>query len=512
MNSIIWKQYDSRWGSKPYPSGSTMSGCGCGCVACTHVAMEQERYAKWTPENLRPWMVKQGFALRGQGTRWEGITQTLKHLGHRTVVRIYSDPMSEAWKELNKGNRIGVLLFNGRYAPNGVHWTAGGHYVAFTNYKVKDGKHYFYCKDSGGRDHSGWYTYENSMKGCIAKMWIVERVGAQATAKSTETKKSTSSSKLTVDGKGGKATIKAAQKKFGVTQDGIISGQASNLKKYHEAFSTIRYGSGGSNLVKKMQKHVGLNADGQLGVGTIKTWQKYLGVTADGYWGTGTMKAFQKWLNGDLEGKKVKATTTTTTKTSSSSAAVYKVVDVSVWQGNINWKKVKAAGVTGAIIRYADGTTLDSKFEKNMKEAKAAGLHVGAYIFSRAKSASAAEAEAKRLYNACKKYNPDMPLYIDMEWNSASGYANTVAKAYVNKMKKLGGKPGIYANLTWFNRYITTKNFTDYPLWIAQYNSRITHAHPEWFGMWQYSSSGSVSGISGRVDVNKCYKAYWNEK
>jgi hypothetical protein len=116
--------------------------------------MEQERYKNWTPNNLRGWMVGQGFAVCGQGTKWEGITSTLKHIGHSKVVRIYNDPMSEAFKELNKGNRIGVLLFNSHIAPNGVKWTASGHYVAFTGYKYENNKHYFYTKDSGGRNHS----------------------------------------------------------------------------------------------------------------------------------------------------------------------------------------------------------------------------------------------------------------------------------------------------------------------------------------------------------------------
>ena len=180
MNSKIFKQHQGPWAKKPYPTkGCTVAGAGCGLVACTHIAIEQERYKNWTPEDLRPYMVKKGFAVAGQGTRWEGITKTLEHLGHKNVVRIYNDPMSEAWKELNKGNRIGIILFDSSYAPNGIRWTSVGHYVAFTNYKVKNGKHLFYCKDSGGRDHDGWYSYENSMRNCVSKMWIVERVGAQ---------------------------------------------------------------------------------------------------------------------------------------------------------------------------------------------------------------------------------------------------------------------------------------------------------------------------------------------
>ena len=263
MNKTIYRQYDSRWGSKPYPKGSTMSGCGCGVCACTHVAIEQERYKNWTPENLRSWMISKGFAIRGQGTLWEGITQTLKHIGHGTVVRIYSDPMSEAWKELNKGNRIGVLLFGSGKAPDGTVWTTGGHYVAFTDYKVSNGKHWFYCKDSGSRQHDGWMCYETSMKGRLPKLWIVQRVGAQVeSAKATcytpstpytgslptkTVKNGTKGSdakavqtflnwcinaKLAVDGIAGAKTeyaIEVFQKTYGLTADGIF-GPATKSK------------------------------------------------------------------------------------------------------------------------------------------------------------------------------------------------------------------------------------------------------------------------------------------
>ena len=138
MNKTIWKQTDSRWAKKPYPTkGSTFGATGCGCVACTHIAMEQDRYKNWTPENLRPYMVKKGYAEPGHGTKWSGITETLKYLGHKTVVRVWDDPMSVAFKELNKGNRIGIILFGSGKAPNGTVWTGSGHYVAFTNYKVE---------------------------------------------------------------------------------------------------------------------------------------------------------------------------------------------------------------------------------------------------------------------------------------------------------------------------------------------------------------------------------------
>lgn len=191
---------------------------------------------------------------------------------------------------------------------------------------------------------------------------------------------------------------------------------------------------------------------------------------------------------------------------------VYNVIDVSEWQGNIDWKKVKAAGIDGVIIRYADGTYLDKKFDYNMKNAIAVGLHVGCYIFSRAKDKSGAEKEATRLFNAASKYKYDMPLYIDLEANGLGKYADTVAAAFLNKIKALGGVGGVYANLNWWNNYLTktAKNYSASPFWIAQYYSEVTHKKPSLFGMWQYTSSGKVDGIKGRVDRDRLYIAYWD--
>lgn len=180
MNKTIFRQGDSDWGSLPYPSKkSTVSSSGCGLVACTHIAIEQPSKKKWTPKTLRKYMVDSGFAVEGQGTKWSGITQTLKHLGHSTVVKIWDDdPMTDAWKELNKGDRIGVLLFNSNLGPDLTQWTQSGHYIAFTGYKVEDGLHWFYLKDSGFRQHDKWWCYEKSMKGCLPKIWIVRKTNA----------------------------------------------------------------------------------------------------------------------------------------------------------------------------------------------------------------------------------------------------------------------------------------------------------------------------------------------
>lgn len=187
----------------------------------------------------------------------------------------------------------------------------------------------------------------------------------------------------------------------------------------------------------------------------------------------------------------------------------YKVIDVSDWQGQIDWAKVKADGVVGAIIRYADGTTLDKRFQENMLNAKKAGLHIGSYIFSRAKTKAEAEKEAERIFEAVRGYEIDMPLYIDLEVSSLSKYANTVAQAFINKIKALGGKPGVYANLNWWNNYLTKTVELPFAMWLAQYNDTMDYKPSSYVGMWQYSSSGSVNGISGKVDMDTLYIPYW---
>ena len=103
--------------------------------------------------------------------------------------------------------------------------------------------------------------------------------------------------KLTVDGKGGPATVRATQKYFGTAQDGVLSGQSKTKKKYYPSLTAVEFGKGGSACVKKLQKWCGVKQDGILGKVTVKAWQKKIGVKADGIFGTASMKAWQKFLN-----------------------------------------------------------------------------------------------------------------------------------------------------------------------------------------------------------------------
>ena len=400
----------------------------------------------------------------------------------RQGLKISSTPIEGGimvWQKgdtLNGGDGAGHVAFVERVYDDGSIMTSESGWASWAFKTVR-------------RDNSNGRWGQNSLykfRGCIINPSI-------------ENPKIVPAPKLDVDGIGGTCTVRAMQRFFGTPQDGVISGQNKAQNKYYPALKAVEYGKGGSPCVKNLQKWVGTTQDGIIGEKTVKAWQKKIGVASDGIFGANSMRAWQEYLN-----EHDKAVYPIVDDS-------YKVIDVSDWQGQIDWAKVKADGVVGAIIRYGDGNVLDKRFAENMKNAKAAGLHIGSYIFSRAKNIAEAEAEATKLYNACKPYSPDMPLYIDLEAKDLEKYANVVAKAFLVKMKELGGRGGVYANLNWWNNYLadTAKNYSSNPFWIAQYNDTMDYKPADRMGMWQYTSSGSVDGISGKVDMDKCYVAYW---
>ena len=190
-----------------------------------------------------------------------------------------------------------------------------------------------------------------------------------------------------------------------------------------------------------------------------------------------------------------------------------KGIDISEYQGRVDFRKVKADGIDFVIIRYADGSYIDKYFSENMIQAQANKLHFGAYLYSRAVNEAQAREEAQRLIRACEPYKYDMPLYIDIEADNIARYADMISRVFLEECDKQGVKGGIYANTNYFKNYIKTSLYKDYPLWIADIDGRATPAyHPEWFGLWQYSWEGKVEGINGHVDLDRCYVEYWKEQ
>ena len=285
-NKTIFRQADSRWGSLPYPTSSySFAGNGCGCCAVAHCAIELENFKNYTPANFRKYMVQ--FATKGNGTLWNGITKGLEHYGFNVHWR-QADTMEDIWRVLKTSLKKGVILFgSSKGGTQRVTWTTSGHFVAFVDWKYENGDYWFYCKDSGGRKHDGWFSYKQHMAGDVRNVWICTSlksgykfIGSSTTTTPTPTKPSTPTTtkyetysgtlptktikqgstgtqvtrwqkylkwmgySLDVDGKFGgitKTKTIAAQKKFGFTGkdvDGIVGSKTiAKAKAYKKRVS-----------------------------------------------------------------------------------------------------------------------------------------------------------------------------------------------------------------------------------------------------------------------------------
>ena len=191
-----------------------------------------------------------------------------------------------------------------------------------------------------------------------------------------------------------------------------------------------------------------------------------------------------------------------------------KGIDVSSWQGNIDFAKVKASGIDFVIIRAGYGRETrqnDNCFELNYRNAKAAGLDVGAYWYSYADSAEDAVNEARACMEVIKGKKFEYPIYFDLEEQSqfAKGrnFCDSVIKAFCGELEKNGYLAGLYCSTYYLNNYISNAVAGKYVLWVAQYNYRCTYTANK-YGIWQYSSEGRINGISGNVDMDYCYTDY----
>jgi len=371
----IFKQYDSRWGKKNYNNSSSISAAACGPFAVANCIVEFN--PSINPMDVVRYMQKHGYAVPNHGTAWSGIPAAMKAFGMEDVKNVNVDKSMDAvWKYMEKGYEA-VFLFKGG-SRGGVTWTLGGHYVAMVAYKVKNGKHYLRAKDSGGRDHDGFFAYETTMRGLIPQVWV---------------------------GKKPSGTPKPAPQK------------------------------------------------------------------------------------------------------------VYpKCIDVSDHQGKIDWKKVKASGIDHAVIRagYGKGNP-DKWWKRNIEGAIAAGIsHIDVYWFMYSYTKEMARNEGKYCVKACAPYKSHIKaVFADWEYDSMS-YAKkkkvNPSKALITEMNRVfceevqaaGYKAGFYYNYDYKLNHINVKSLP-YLHWYALYNldDKQTDCYLQ-----QYSSSGKVNGIKGKVDMN----------
>ncbi|MBR4868933.1 MAG: hypothetical protein IKU10_07235 [Clostridia bacterium] len=193
-------------------------------------------------------------------------------------------------------------------------------------------------------------------------------------------------------------------------------------------------------------------------------------------------------------------------------------IDVSQWQGSINWNQVKAAGVDFVILRgWCYGK--DSNFESYYAGAKAAGIPVGVYVYTYGLNESAIVGEINSLINNCLKGKQfEFPIYVDMECTSYQGNSGWVNGYDINSkatnanlmdaacrtLENAGYYAGMYTYTSFIQSYLDVSWLKDkYTMWIADYRATCGYNGP--YDMWQYSSTGRVNGISGDVDMNYCY-------
>ena len=186
-----------------------------------------------------------------------------------------------------------------------------------------------------------------------------------------------------------------------------------------------------------------------------------------------------------------------------------KGIDVSRWQGQIDWAKVKASGIKFAILKCGGsdaGFYSDRTFEYNYNEAKKNGIAVGAYYFvgKDCISYEAGQADAKRMLSICAGKEFELPLFIDIEAQDPKnkvGITDAIIGFY-DVMKASGRNAGVYASkVSGFKDRIEDERIQHIPHWVAQYNSTCTYDKP--YLIWQKSSKGSVAGIKGNVDLNE---------
>ncbi|WP_418493986.1 GH25 family lysozyme [Enterocloster sp.] len=183
-------------------------------------------------------------------------------------------------------------------------------------------------------------------------------------------------------------------------------------------------------------------------------------------------------------------------------------IDVSRWQGEINWSQVAADDVSFVMLGTRSKGAVDPYFHRNIQQASAAGVKVGVYIYSLAVTVEMAEAEADFVLDLIHDYPVSYPVAFDMEDSTQGNLSKeelaAIANAFCKKISDSGYYPIIYANENWLKNKLDM-SLMDYPVWVARYSARPSYQNPV---MWQATSTGSVKGINGNVDIDFQFKDF----
>ena len=195
-----------------------------------------------------------------------------------------------------------------------------------------------------------------------------------------------------------------------------------------------------------------------------------------------------------------------------------KLIDVSTWNGNIDWDKVYKSGVKYAMIRSSFGienpNQVDNKFVRNITNAQRAGVKCGVYHYSYAQSVAEAQKEAEFCLKTIKNYKIDLPVAFDIEDSSQTHLGKdtltSIVIAFCDRIKSAGYRPMLYCNPNWLCNYLhKDKLINKYDIWLANWGVSAPSYN---CAIWQYSENGGVPGISGSVDMNWIFKDYTSTK
>ena len=193
---------------------------------------------------------------------------------------------------------------------------------------------------------------------------------------------------------------------------------------------------------------------------------------------------------------------------SSINNVLFRGIDVSRWQGDINWSQVAADDVSFVMLGTRSKGAVDPYFHRNIQQASAAGVKVGVYIYSLAMTPEMAVEEANFVLNLIHDYPVSYPVAFDME-DSTQGTLSkdelaAIANAFCGRISEAGYYPVIYANDNWLANKLDMSKM-NYPVWVARYSAKPAYQNPV---MWQATSTGAVNGISGNVDIDFQFKDF----
>ena len=187
-----------------------------------------------------------------------------------------------------------------------------------------------------------------------------------------------------------------------------------------------------------------------------------------------------------------------------------KGIDISEWQTDVDYMKLKSQGIEFAIIRCGYGKNINQKdkmFEKHYSGLKYAGIKIGCYLYSYCNKVENAVLEARNCLEFIKGKQFDLPVFYDLEDKITKSCGRIeitqMAINFCEEIEKAGYKSGIYANLDWFTNLIDINKVANYKIWLAQWTTNPTKNFH--YDYWQYTDKGKVEGITGNVDMNYCY-------